>query len=143
FFAIKNVAAERVEFVGSVKLPDYYRLYDRIDIGLDPFPFAGGTTTCDALWMGVPVISLAGRTAVARAGLSILSNVGMPELACRSASEYVERGMQLAGNLARLAELRASLRQEMQRSPLTDLPRFTANLENAYREMWRRWCTSA
>ena len=76
----QGVAAERVEFVDFQPMAEYFDVYRRIDVALDPFPYVGGTTTCDALWMGVPVVSLAGQTAVGRGGLSILSNVGLPEL---------------------------------------------------------------
>ena len=120
-------------------LAEYFRLYDRIDIGLDPFPYAGGTTTCDALWMGVPVVSLAGQTAVGRAGLSILSNVGLPELVARTPEEYVRIAAGLAGDLPRLADLRAGLRDRLQRSPLTDARASPEHVEAAFRAMWRRW----
>ena len=74
---------------GYAPLPEYYAQYEQIDIALDPFPYAGGTTTCDALWMGVPVVTLAGKTAVGRGGLSILSNIGLPELVGHTEDEYV------------------------------------------------------
>ena len=118
----------------------YIQSYQRIDIALDPFPHGGGTTTCDALWMGVPVISLAGQTAVSRAGLTILTNVGLTELVAGSLEEYVKIAADLAGDLPRLAALRAELRQRMQASPLMDAPRFARNIEAAYRQIWRRWC---
>ncbi|MBI4625476.1 MAG: hypothetical protein HY736_19925, partial [Verrucomicrobia bacterium] len=106
----------------------------------DPFPFPGGTTTCDALWMGVPVITLAGPTPVTRGGFSVLSNVGSPELAAHSVDDYIEKATALARDLPRLAALRASLRERMANSPLMDAPRFARNLEAAYRTMWHRWC---
>ena len=118
----------------------YFGIYERIDVALDPFPYGGGTTTCDALWMGVPVVSLAGQTAVGRGGLSILSNVGLPELVAADAEQYVRIAVELAHDLSRLSELRATLRDRMQASPLMDAPRFARNVEAAYREMWRRWC---
>jgi hypothetical protein len=90
--------------------------------------------------MGVPVVSLAGRTAVGRAGLSILSNAGLPELVARSPEEYVRIARDLAADLPRLADLRAGLRSRLLRSPLTDAPRFARNVEAAFRGMWRRWC---
>ena len=91
----------------------YFQLYQSIDIALDPFPFGGGTTTCNALWMGVPVVSLAGKTAVGRGGLSILSNVGLPELVAKNPEEYVRIAVDLATPVtagSRLAELRSTLR---------------------------------
>jgi predicted O-linked N-acetylglucosamine transferase (SPINDLY family) len=90
--------------------------------------------------MGVPVVSLAGQTAVGRGGLSILSNVGLQELVAQDADAYVRIAAELAGDLPRLTALRAALRQRMESSPLMDAPRFARNVEAAYREMWRRWC---
>src|SRR5208282_4692744 len=109
FFAAA-VDPQRVEFVGVSLLPEYFRLYDRIDIALDPFPYSGGTTTCDALWMGVPVVSLAGKTAVGRAGLSILTNAGLPDLVAGSIDDYLRIAASLANDLARLDGLRTGLR---------------------------------
>ena len=85
----QGIDPQRVSFVGRQRLAVYLQRYHTIDIALDTFPFGGGTTTCDTLWMGVPVVSLAGRTAVGRAGLSILSNVGLPELVANTPEEYV------------------------------------------------------
>ena len=129
-----------VEFVGFVGVQEYYRLYDRIDIGLDPFPYGGGTTTCDALWMGVPVVTLSGKIAVARAGRSILTNAGLAEMVATSMEEYVRIAAELASDPARLTDLRAGLRDRVRRSPLSDATRFAAAVEAAYRSMWRRWC---
>jgi len=142
FFAEKGIDPGRVEFAGNELRPGYFRLYDRIDIGLDPFPYCGGTTTCDALWMGVPVVTLVGRTAVGRGGLSILSNAGLPELVARTPEEYLRLAAGLAEDLPRLTEQRAGLRARMQASPLMDAPRFTRHFEAALRTMWRRWCAS-
>jgi predicted O-linked N-acetylglucosamine transferase (SPINDLY family) len=143
FFAARDVDPERIEFAGVVPLAQYFERYHQIDVGLDPFPYAGGTTTCDALWMGVPVVSLAGKTAVSRAGLSILSNVGLPELVARTADDYVRIATSLAGDLPRLAALRAGLRRQMVNSPLMDGPCFARNVEAAFRDMWLRWCSQA
>jgi predicted O-linked N-acetylglucosamine transferase (SPINDLY family) len=143
FFAERDIDPGRIEFVGVTEPAQYFARYGQIDIGLDPFPFGGGTTTCDALWMGVPVISLAGKTAVARAGLSILSNVGLPELVARTPAEYLHIAAGLAADLPRLGALRAELRDRLLRSPLTDAPRFARHLEAAFRSMWQRWCRSA
>jgi predicted O-linked N-acetylglucosamine transferase (SPINDLY family) len=139
-FAEHGVAAERLTFADRVSRAEYSRLYHRIDVALDPFPYGGGTTTCDALWMGVPVVSLAGQTAVGRGGFSILSNVGLADLVAYDPKQYVRIAVELANDLPRLCELRATLRDRMQRSPLMNAPRFARNVEAAYREMWRRWC---
>ncbi len=90
--------------------------------------------------MGVPVVSLAGQTAVGRGGVSILSNVGLPELIARTPEQYVRIAVELAQDLPRLSELRGTLRDRMQASPLMNAPRFARNMEAAYRDMWQRWC---
>ncbi|MCE9620018.1 MAG: hypothetical protein K8R92_08910 [Planctomycetes bacterium] len=113
--------------------------YNSVDIGLDPFPYNGTTTTCDALWMGVPVVTLAGVSHVGRVGVSQLSNIGLPELIAKSKDDYVEIAVRLAGDVPRLTELRAGLRPRMLASPLSDIPRFTKNLEAAYLEMWKAY----
>jgi protein O-GlcNAc transferase len=97
------------------------------------------TTTCDALWMGAPVLTWPGKMPVSRAGLSLLSSVGLGELAASSEENYVGIAVELAGNLSRLADLRAALRPRMMSSPLMDAPRFARNVEAAYRSMWERW----
>lgn len=135
-----TVDPARVIFTGRMPMLDYFRRYETIDIAVDPFPFAGGTTTCDALWMGVPMVTLAGRTAVGRAGVSLLTNVGLPELIARSESEYIRLAADLAGDLPRLAAIRAGLREKMTGSSVMDGPSFARNMEEAYRKMWRRWC---
>ena len=126
-----------MEFVGFLPLAGYYAAYQRIDIALDPFPYGGGTTTCDALWMGVPVVSLAGKTAVGRSGASILCNIGLPELVAHDADHYVRIAAELAGDFPRLSNLRATLRERMQHSPLMDGPRFARHVEMAYVAMWQ------
>src|SRR6185312_10486672 len=133
FLATRGIDPARLEFVGLLPFDEYLRQYHRIDIALDPFPYPGGTTTCDALWMGVPVITLAGQTAVSRAGLSILSNVGLPEFVARSADQYVQIATRLAADPPRLAELRATLRDRMRSSPLMDPIAFCHELEAVYR----------
>lgn len=131
----------RLQFVGRMPATQYLEQYNRIDIALDPFPYPGGTTSCDALWMGTPVVSLAGQTAVSRAGLSILSNIGLPELVAHDPDEYVRIASGLASDLPRLQELRSTLRDRMQRSPLMDAPGFARDIEAAYRRMWINLCS--
>ena len=135
-----GVEDSRVELVARKPWREYLELYHRIDISLDTFPFNGHTTTCDALWMGVPVVTLAGNTAVGRAGLSVLSNIGLPELVADSEEEYVRIAIKLATDLSRLDNLRVTLRQRMKASVLMDAPRYARQIETAYRTMWRRWC---
>jgi predicted O-linked N-acetylglucosamine transferase (SPINDLY family) len=140
FFAGQGVAPDRVTFVGRVPWEAYFRTYEQVHVALDPFPYGGGTTTCDALWMGVPVVSLAGQTSVGRGGLSILSNVGLPDLVAKDAQQYTRIAIELAGDLPRLRQLRATLRDRLRHSPLMNAPRFARHVEAAYRTMWQRWC---
>jgi len=135
-----GVEAHRVEFEEYRPRRQYLELYHRLDIVLDTHPYNGGVTTCDALWMGVPVVSLAGETPVSRAGLSLLTNLGLPELVAHSEDDYVRIASELARDLTRLEHLRSTLRQRMETSVLMDGPRFARNVEAAYRSMWRRWC---
>jgi predicted O-linked N-acetylglucosamine transferase (SPINDLY family) len=113
---------------------------ETIDIALDPFPYGGGITTCDAIWMGVPVVSLSGRTSVGRGGRSILSNLGLRDLIAETPQGYVEIALSLAGDMSRLAELRAGLRSRMESSPLRDAKGFARDVEAAFRGLWRNWC---
>ena len=115
-------------------------LYNEMDIALDTFPYHGTTTTCDALWMGVPVIALAGQSHVSRVGLSLLSNTGLPELIATGEEEYAALAIALAMDQDRLRTLRATLRERMRGSPLMNAPAFAWNFESAYRWMWQRWC---
>jgi predicted O-linked N-acetylglucosamine transferase (SPINDLY family) len=139
-FAARGVAGERLELLPKIAVYDYLELRNRVDIALDPFPCNGATTTCDSLWMGVPTISLEGRVFVSRAGLSLLTNLGLPELVARDVGDYVAIAATLASDLPRLSALRAGLRERMRASPLCDAPRFVGNLERLYRDAWRSWC---
>ncbi len=135
-----GVPAARVEFVPYQPRADYLQAYHRIDVGFDTFPYNGHTTSLDSLWMGVPVVSLSGRTVVSRAGLSLLSNLGLADLAADTPGRFVDIAVSLARDPDRLAALRMGLRERMTASPLMDAGQFTSNLEAAYRTMWRRWC---
>lgn len=139
-FEQHGVAPSRIEFVGSRARADYLALYHRVDLALAPFPFCGHTTICDALWMGVPTVTLTGNTPVSRGGKSLLHAAGLPQFVAASAEDYVRIAAETADNLAALATLRAGLRRQMEASRLMDGPRFAANMEAAYRAMWRRWC---
>ena len=125
----------RVQFISRLSRRDYLHVYHRIDVAVDSFPYNGHTTSLDALWMGVPVVTLVGKTPVARAGWSQLSNLGLTELAGHTPEQFVEIAAALASDLPRLSELRGTLRQRMERSPLMDAPRFAAGIEAAYRQM--------
>ena len=119
-----------------------YVLYNKIDIALDPFPFNGGTTTMDALWMGVPVISLAGEYFTARMGVTILNNVGLSEVLAENEAAYVDLAVGLATDPARLRAIRHNLRQKMNDSRMMDFSAFARDIEAAYRGMWQVWCAS-
>jgi predicted O-linked N-acetylglucosamine transferase (SPINDLY family) len=135
-----GIAAERLGFVGRQTFADYLETYRRIDVALDPIPFGGGTTTCDALWMGTPVVTLAGRRPVSRAGTTLLSNIGLERLVARNEAEYVDIAADLMGNQDELATLRRGLRERMESSPVMDAERFARDLEDAFAGMWRTWC---
>jgi protein O-GlcNAc transferase len=139
-FAAAGIDRGRIEFVGAQPLAGYFQTYRRIDIALDPFPFPGATTTLDALWSGVPVVTLAGASAVSRAGVSILSNVQLGELISHDAAQYTAIATSLATDPGRLAALRASLRQRVASSRLADARSFARDIEDTFREMWRHWC---
>jgi predicted O-linked N-acetylglucosamine transferase (SPINDLY family) len=128
-----GIAPERLRLAGrTASRYDYLTLYHGIDIGLDPFPYNGVTTTCDALWMGIPTVTLAGRSGAARQGVRFLRNVGLDELIAESPEEYVRIATSLAGDLPRLTAWHSDLRERMRRSPLRDANRLTRNLERAY-----------
>lgn len=137
-----GIEARRVEFFGYRPRTDYLKLFQGIDISLDTVPYNGHTTSLDSLWMGVPVVTLVGTTVVGRAGLSQMANIGMTELVAGSPEQFVAIATALAADRPRLRELRQSLRRRMQSSPLMDAQRFARGVEQAYRQMWRRWCAA-
>jgi predicted O-linked N-acetylglucosamine transferase (SPINDLY family) len=135
-----GVDESRAVFVGRQSLALYLETYRDIDVALDPHPYGGGTTTCDALWMGVPVVSLAGRTAVSRAGSTLLSNLGLEHLIAHSGEQYVDLAAALIRDDGGRAALRRSLRDRLESSPIMDARRFARDLETAFRTVWRAWC---
>lgn len=139
-FEAQGVDRARVEFVEYQPREAYLATYGLIDIGLDTIPYNGHTTSLDAMWMGVPVVTLVGSTVVGRAGLCQATNLGLSELVAWTPEEFVNIAAGLADDLDRLGALRAGLRGRMERSPLMDGPRFARNLEAAYRSVWRAWC---
>ncbi|NOG68772.1 tetratricopeptide repeat protein [Roseicella sp. DB1501] len=138
--AAAGVPVERVTLAGGVPHQALLAAYGEVDIALDPFPYAGGLTVCEALWMGVPVVALAGDSFCARHAVSHLSNVGLPDWVARSEAEYVDLALARAGDLPALAGLRTGLRARVAASPLTDAPRFGRALAAALRGAWREWC---
>jgi predicted O-linked N-acetylglucosamine transferase (SPINDLY family) len=139
-FAAHGIDAGRLILEGYVPRANYLAAYQRVDIGLDPFPYPGGTTTVEALWMGVPVLTLAGERFLARQGVGLLMNAGLPEWVASSPDDYVAKAVSHASNLQRLAALRNGLRQQVLASPIFDARRFAMHFENALRNMWRKWC---
>lgn len=140
-FAAHGVAEDRLDLVAwSAGANEHLSSYNQVDIALDTFPYNGTTTTCEALWMGVPVICLEGERHSARVGASLLHAVGLPELLAKDAEELVHIAAELATDPERLAKLRLGLRERMAASPLLDHAGFTRNLESAYRDMWRTYC---
>ena len=139
----RGVAADRVELVTWVPAAEHLAFYHRVDIALDPFPYNGTTTTCDALWMGVPVITLRGHRHAGRVGASLLTQIGLTDLIANSIEEYVEIAVALAGNSGRLDDLRRALRPRMAASPMCDEGAFACKMEAAFRSMWQHWCATS
>ena len=135
-FARHGVEPERVRFAGRQGRGRYFDWIASADVALDPFPYNGGVTTCDTLWMGVPVVSLAGDCYWSRQGLALLNEVGLAELAARTPAEYARAAVGLATDLPRLAALRSGLRGRVRRSAVADAEGFARRLEAAWRRMW-------
>jgi predicted O-linked N-acetylglucosamine transferase (SPINDLY family) len=141
-FAERGIAAESVELRGRSGHRAFMREYNDIDIVLDPFPYSGGLTTCEALWMGVPTVTVPGETFASRHSMSHLSNAGLADWVAPDLAGYVELAVAKAGDIGALAALRAGLRAQVKASPLCDAPRFGGNLGKALRESWHEYCHS-
>ena len=140
-FAAHGVTAERIEWrIPQPDMIDHLNSYAEIDIALDPFPYNGTTTTCEAMWMGVPMISLIGDRHAGRVGFDLLSQVGLADFAASDVKSYVAKAVALAFDVPRLTQLRLELRERMRNSPLCDAPRFARAFEAGLRRMWREWC---
>jgi len=137
-----GIAASRLTIAPRVPLDEYFRWFNAVDIALDSTPYSGGTTTCDSLWMGVPVITVPGPRSVSRSAASILSAAGLAEWIAPTPEDYVRLAVEFARDRAVVAQLRTSLRQRLRESPMMDEPRFVRDVEAAYRRMWRTWCSS-
>ncbi len=138
-----GIDRDRLILEGNSPRDEYLRAYHRVDIGLDPFPFTGGTTTAESLWMGVPVLTLQGDCLVARQGVSMMMNVGLAEWVANDAQAYRDKAIAFASDLPALSRLRAGLRGQASRSPLFDAPRFARHFQEALRGMWRQRCSDA
>jgi protein O-GlcNAc transferase len=135
-FAAQGIAPERLLLEGQSPRKEYLEAYHRVDMALDPFPFTGGTTTAEALWMGVPVLTLAGASFVARQGLGLLHNAGLPDWVAQNEDDYVAKAVAHVADLPALATLRAGLRKQVVASPVFDAKAFARHLEEALWGMW-------
>ncbi len=139
-FLAEGVSADRLILEGTSAFPDYLAAYDRVDMALDPFPYTVGTTSIQALWMGVPVLTLAGDRLLARQGESMLRALGLEDWVAATEADYVERAVRLGQAIEPLQSLRAELRDRLEKSPLMNAPQFAVDLEAAFRAMWIGWC---
>jgi predicted O-linked N-acetylglucosamine transferase (SPINDLY family) len=140
-FAERHVDAARLTLHGwKADLAQHLAVYNEIDLALDTYPYNGGTTTCEALWMGVPVITLCGTTHASRMGASLLNAAGLADCVCETPERFVRLASEMAGQPDRLAALRSGMRRQLSDSALFDEAAFTRGLQNSYREMWSRWC---
>lgn len=137
-----QIAPDRLILEGLSARDEYLATYRKVDIALDPFPFTGGTTSAEALWMGVPVLTLAGDSLVSRQGVSILSNVGLTEWIADNTDDYVLKGLDFSRDISKLSQLRSQLRKQVLASPLFDSNRFAHHFAFAMRDMWKSWCRS-
>jgi predicted O-linked N-acetylglucosamine transferase (SPINDLY family) len=142
-FTEHGIEAERLRLHGRLGMEEFHRVLGTIDLALDTFPYAGTTTTCEALWLGVPVLTLSGETSVSRSGHALLKMLGLDELIAPNEAEYVQKAIELAHDLDRLDALRRGMRSRFDASPLRDEAGFTRELEDAYRVMWADWCDRA
>ena len=140
-FAAGAISRSRLTIVPRVSLDEYFDRFNAVDIALDSTPYSGGTTTCDTLWMGVPVVTVPGARSVSRSAASILATVGLSSWIAQSPQDYVQLAARFGADRVLLAELRRSLRQRLQASPLMDEQGFVRDLESAYRRMWQSWCS--
>jgi protein O-GlcNAc transferase len=139
-FAAHGIEPARVELRGKSLHRAFLGEYNQVDIVLDPFPYSGGLTTCEALWMGVPTVTLPGEIFASRHSASHLSNAGLADWVVDDLEGYIELALARAADPQALAALRAGLRSRVKASPLCDAPRFGRNLGAALRHAWRDWC---
>lgn len=144
FFTGEGIDPSRIDMIPwNPSRKEHLALYGSVDISLDTFPYNGTTTTCESLWMGVPVVTMKCDRHAGRVGASILSRVGLEYLVAKSPTQYLDIALTLAGDLMSLAGLREGLRERMTRSSLCNPQSFAGDVEDAYREIWRRWCNSS
>jgi len=141
-FEKAGIAAGRIATFPRVGSADYFRSFNDIDVALDTTPYSGGTTTCDTLWMGVPIVTVPGTRSISRSTASILATLGLSDWIAASPEDYIRLAVRCAEDRETIAELRRTLRGRMRASPLMDELQFARDVEDAYRRMWRAWCRS-
>jgi predicted O-linked N-acetylglucosamine transferase (SPINDLY family) len=141
-FEDAGIARDRIAISGWLQSPHDLNLYNKVDIALDTFPYNGTTTTCQAILMGVPVVSLVGQHHMSRVGLSILTNLGMEFFAAPTPQQYIARATALALKPESISKIRNTMRDRMRGSTLCNKAIFAARMEKAYRTMWQTWCNS-
>lgn len=139
-FTQEGIALERLSFHTRSTMENYLKLHQQVDFCLDTFPYNGGTTTCHALWMGVPTLTLAGDTLPGRVGAGILGHAKLEEFIANDATDFVQKGLFWAGNLAALSDIRKEMRERFSSSAMSQSTLIAAGLERALRIMWQRWC---
>jgi predicted O-linked N-acetylglucosamine transferase (SPINDLY family) len=137
-FAAQGINSKRISLEGPEVRQKYFAAYNKIDITLDPFPFTGGTTSVESLWMGVPLVTLAGGSLISRQGVGVLMNAGLPDWIAEDEESYLAKAVLFASDLDKLVMLRSGLRSQVLASPLFDAPRFARNIENALWAMWNQ-----
>jgi protein O-GlcNAc transferase len=140
-FADYGIESSRLVLEGPDVRENYFAAYNRVDIALDPFPYTGGTTTAEALWMGVPVLTLAGKDFLARQGVGLLMNAGLNDWVANDLDDYVARAVAHSKDIDKLSVLRSRLREQVLASPVFDASRFAMHFEAALRGMWQKWCS--
>jgi protein O-GlcNAc transferase len=140
WFGEHGIARERLQFAGASLQMEYLASYGEIDIALDPFPYNGGSTTLDTMWMGLPIVTLAGRLCVQRSGAEILTLVGTPDLVSETPERYLQGAVFLAEAVSKIPDLRHNVRKAFQASSFMDEAGATRRVEDAFRDMWRTWC---
>jgi len=141
-FVRRGVLAEQIEIQPFLPMAEFLASFSEVDVALDPFPYGGGTTTLHTIWMGVPIIALAGEGELGRATPAMLRSFGLPDFVAQTHDEYRDKAIALARDPSRLVEIRANLRQRMADSPALDASGLARNVENAFRTMWHTYCAS-
>jgi protein O-GlcNAc transferase len=141
-FAVQGIEAVRIEILGPLEYHERLAVYNRIDLALDPFPYGGTYSSCEALWMGVPIVTLPQDIGASRDTYNFLARLDLADFAASNPSHYVELAVRLAADRGRLASIRGDLRRRMAQSPLCDAPRLAADIGRLLSEAWQRWCRS-